>query len=394
MFVQGQFVQKAMNPHVPETATSVNQSVTVANLSAELSDRFFNFDTRQRANTVLILWGAEETEDTRALAQQIKQLISELASDDPHHSARFALALEFTFNHIDDLGLASEKCAQLRGTLNSTGRDFDSTAEEVRTIIGESLKNEEIPEVQADAGSAQDGNLFESRFISSVPSPVVTQSQPTDPQPSVISETPREQSVVRASRSKKCSERRPEPLVKLDTESSCFNGEGRVSIRRSVKSRLSSMAGGVQDAFSFAHNELSSVGRKLKSSLGELAAKITNKVSTGVSRLGDAAITAADVVRDAFKGKAVARLKSSANRIVDTTSETAKVSEKVIAKGLNKAAHAIGEATMASGRAIAFAGRVAAHGVAHGAKAIGTFIAKGAAWIGNRLSGLRGFERV
>ena len=57
MFVQGQFVQKAMNPHVPETATSVNQSVTVANLSAELSDRFFNFDTRQRANTVLILWG-------------------------------------------------------------------------------------------------------------------------------------------------------------------------------------------------------------------------------------------------------------------------------------------------------------------------------------------------
>jgi len=61
---------------------------------------------------------------------------------------------------------------------------------------------------------------------------------------------------------------------------------------------------------------------------------------------------------------------------------------------LNKAAHAIGEATMASGRAIAFAGRVAAHGVAHGAKAIGTFIAKGAAWIGNRLSGLRGFERV
>ena len=130
----------------------------------------------------------------------------------------------------------------------------------------------------------------------------------------------------------------------------------------------------------------------------QLSAVVRKAITSVRARLSptltDVGIPTGDRLRNALNGKAVARLKSSAGQIAETAGEVAKASATRAAKGLNKATDAIRKAGAASGHAMASAGRVVAHGVAHGAKAIGAFVSKGAAWIANRWSGLRGFERV
>ena len=413
MFSQAQPIQRAMNPHTRVTRGSADLPVTAATLRVDLNVCFIGFNTQQRANAVLVLWGADETEETRGFGEQVKQLISVLAGDDPHHSARFALALDLTLDHIDDIGLEEEKRHQLYKALNTVGGDYESTATEVRAIVGESLKASESLAAQEAVGSAHVTGISEPPFTTAVPLPVSMEPLLTDSQPKKATETPKKQSVTRSGSETKRIKPRHEPLVSLDTESSFVESEGTVGIRQPMKSRLSTMTVSVRNAFSAAREELSAGGKKLKSTVGEAAESIKHNVSASASKGADVAreamtsvrtalsptitevrIPAVDELRNAFNGKALARLRSSTGRIAETAVETARASATKIAKGLSKAADAIRKAAKTSGRKIATATRVVAHGVAHGAKAAAASVTKGAAWISNRWSGLRGFERV
>jgi len=408
MFSQDQRIQRAMNPQAPAITESANLQVTVDTLRVDLDSCFASLNTQQRANAVLVLWGADKTEDTRSFGEQIKQLISLQAGDDPHHSARFALALDFTLDHIDDIGMEEAQRHQLNDALNVIGRDYDSTATEVRAIIEKSLKARE--------SSALGEDPSEFSFIPPVPFQGSSGQQSTDFQSARTTETPKKRADAGLdSRTKRAqrTERHRESAVALDTKPLDVNSDGRAGSRRSVKAGLSSLALGVHAAFSAAGDKLFAAGKKLIPPIREATEWIRHNASVWSSKgsavvrkaitsvrarlsptLTDVGIPTGDRLRNALNGKAVARLKSSAGQIAETAGDVAKASATRVAKGVNKATDAIRKAGAASGHAMASAGRVVAHGVAHGAKAIGAFVSKGAAWIGNRWSGLRGFERV
>lgn len=408
MFSQDQRIQRAMNPQAHAITESANLQVTVDTLRVDLDSCFASLNTQQRANAVLVLWGADKTEDTRSFGEQIKQLISLQAGDDPHHSARFALALDFTLDHIDDIGMEEAQRHQLNDALNVIGRDYDSTATEVRAIIEKSLKARE--------SSALGEDPSEFSFIPPVPFQGSTGQQSTDFQSARTTETPKKRADAGLdSRTKRAqrTERHRESAVALDTKPLDVNSDGRAGSRRSVKAGLSGLALGVHAAFSAAGDKLVAAGKKLIPPIREATEWIRHNASVWSSKgsavvrkaitsvrarlsptLTDVGIPTGDRLRNALNGKAVARLKSSAGQIAETAGEVAKASATRVAKGVNKATDAIRKAGAASGHAMASAGRVVAHGVAHGAKAIGAFVSKGAAWIGNRWSGLRGFERV
>lgn len=411
MFSQDQRIQRAMNPQAHATTESANLQVTVGTLRVDLDSCFASLNTQQRANAVLVLWGADKTEDTRIFVEQIKQLIFLQAGDDPHHSARFALALDFTLDHIDDMGMEEAQRHQLNDTLNVIGRDYDSTATEVRAIIEKSLKDRE--------SSALGEDPSEFSFIPPIPSQGSTGQQSTDFQSARTTDTPKKRAdagldshTKRTQRTQR-TERHRESAVALDIKPLDVNSDGRVGSRRSVKAGLSGLALGVHAVFSAAGDKLFAAGKKLIPPVREATEWIRHNASVWSSKgsavirkamtsvrarlsptLTDAGIRTGDRLRNALNGKAVARLKSSAGQIAETVGEVAKASATRAAKGLNKATDAIRKAGAASGHAIASIGRAVAHGVAHGAKAIGAFVSKGAAWIGNRWSGLRGVERV
>ena len=408
MFSQGQCVQRAINPQAHATTESANLQVTIDTLRVDLDSFFASLNTQQRANAVLVLWGADETEDTRSLGEQIKQLISLQAGEDPHHSARFALALDFTLDHIDDMGMQEEKRHQLNDVLNVIGRDYDSTAIEVRSIVAESL------EVRESSALGEWSSEFS--LVPPIPFQETRGQKSTDVQSVETPESPKKRtnadSDSRTDHTDR-TDRHREPAVALDTKPWDINIESRVHTRRSVKARLSGTARSVRAALSAVGDALSAAGHKLRSGVGKAAESISHNASVWASKgkavarkaitsvrarlsptLTDVRIPTADRLRNALNGKAVARLKSSAGQIADTAGEVTKASATRVAKGLNKATDTIRKAGAISGQAIVSAGRMVAHGAAHGAKAIGAFVAKGAAWIGNRWSGLRGFERV
>jgi len=460
-----------ISSHPQATVKTVNPSVSTENLRKNLDFCFIKFDIQQRANAVLVLWGADETEETCSFGGQIKQLISSLAGDDSDRSVRFALALEFTFNHIDDIGLQEDRRHQLYATMNSVGRDYETTATEVRAIVGESLKACEDPLIKQDIGSVNSTNVSESPSLPYVPLPASMESLLTETQPTQADEIPKKQLGSPSASHKKPVKHSREPLVQLEKESSLSEiedqvdipqkknfrlstvasgvkkafstvndrlssefkkmrssigqavvsgespnvvaSEGGTGIGGAVKSRLSSMASGMKHAVSVAHDRLSVAGEKMMTSVSAAAESRRHKVSAWISRGADTAKKAMTSVRttlasainevriptgeefpNALNGKSLARAKSSAGRIAETAVETAKASATKVGKSLSKAADAIGEAAKTNGRKMATAARVVAHGIAHGAKAAAAYVPKAAAWISNRWSGLRGFERV
>ena len=90
-----------------------------------------------------------------------------------------------------------------------------------------------------------------------------------------------------------------------------------------------------------------------------------------------------EAARETLNGKTTARLQSSVSRIGERVAEAAKVASGGMVR-----------AVKATAGAVTTASAVVAHSVAAGAKAAGKLLSGGAARLGNRLSALRGFDRV
>lgn len=210
----------------------------------ELNKKFTQFSTDQRALAVLVLWGHDGTEDVDQVRLTVNLLVARLGGDDHCGSVRFAIALEFTFDFIDDLGLDARHRDELSGALNTANRDYASTGKEVCKIVEESRTSSKVVAADVAAEAAPEATPADAASLPAhVPyftPPSVHFSNPQKPVASPVT-----------------MQAQNKPSSQPDLESSASKSDSELKVRKSVKSRLSRKLEGARDKLHSAADALS-----------------------------------------------------------------------------------------------------------------------------------------
>ncbi len=446
-------VQRNATFHPLDFKSETAKSPSVAQLCSELNVKFISFGTDQRAKAVLALWQPERTHEATLILPAVNLLIALSGGDDLHNSIRFSLALEITFHFIDDLGLSGASRDKLSEVLNTADRDYHSIGNEVCKIVEDSLESSQPPVAEeisdhTDAAHYTFPSHHQAQMLSSETGMTLVAAESVAP----VDHPKQKKSVVRNAPFKRENEQRAETQIE---QPSLWSPRQR-TLRKSVKTRMSravksvrnglhsvaaaaserlsssarfiqtktgSIAHSIEDAahnlspveslgstvqelsepslgnrmkktfsglskqirggWSSARETLGETGRHVKSSLRTAASFVKDKMDVWGQKTREQMMDGLETARETLNGKTTARLRSSVSRIGERVAEAAKVASGGMVR-----------AVKATAGAVTTASAVVAHSVAAGAKAAGKFVSGGAARLGNRVSALRGFDRV